>query len=45
MSNVSGFDFRMGGIIVCGGESWGGSMFWPGGSEDVIELELRFSAS
>ena len=45
VSSVSGFHFRVGGIVVCGGEGWGGSMFWPSGSEDVIELELRFSAS
>ena len=45
VSSVSGFHFRVGGIVVCGGESWGGSMFWPSGSEDVIELELRSSSS
>ena len=40
-----GFVFAWGALLSVVGKAGGGSMFWPSGSEDVIELELRFSAS
>ena len=39
-----GFIFAWGALLSVVGKA-GGSIFWPSGSEDVIELELRFSAS